>query len=559
MSERIPKRPPRRILLTSVFGPYGVDDAYGHKENKMELFHNQVTRVQGAASFRFTHRSFGLYFLAANVDADVTVLDFPSRQRFVEELAGGYDMVGISFITPNFKKAREMARLARAHAPRAEIVLGGHGAAIDRIEELIDCDDVVRGEGIGWLRRHLGQNPDAPIVHPTLPSAERQHILGVPVPGTAASLLVPGVGCVNGCNFCSTSHFFGRSYTPFLTSGRELFETACRIADERGTDQFFVMDENFLKHRDRALELLEQMERHQRWFRFHLFSSAEAVTSFGLDNLVRMGVTLMWVGFESHSRQDTYPKNTGIDAAQLVRDLRARGISVIASGMLCMEHHTPDNMRQDIDFLVDLEPDMVQFMLYTPLPVTALYRDHEARGLLRHDLPFEEWHGQKRLAYRHPAFDRGEPERWLDAAFRCDYERNSSSLYRVTETSLRGYEWLAAMPDRDACLEARKRQFEQQAREYAPVLPALRRHAVNALERRRCRDLERRVEATFGPPGAVERLKRLAMRGFAAWWNLRLSLLGDHVPQRTIVTRSPAGQRSRAPVTNLRPSPRPIS
>ena len=64
---------PPRILLAGVFGPYGVDDDFGRKENVMELFHNQVTKVQGAASFRFHHRSFGLYFLAENINADVTV------------------------------------------------------------------------------------------------------------------------------------------------------------------------------------------------------------------------------------------------------------------------------------------------------------------------------------------------------------------------------------------------------------------------------------------------------------------------------------------------------
>jgi hypothetical protein len=73
-----PDRPPR-VLLTSVFGPYGVDDAFGRKENIMELFHNQVTKVQGVASMRFQHRSFGLYFIAANIDAPTTVLDFPTR------------------------------------------------------------------------------------------------------------------------------------------------------------------------------------------------------------------------------------------------------------------------------------------------------------------------------------------------------------------------------------------------------------------------------------------------------------------------------------------------
>jgi hypothetical protein len=117
---------PRRILLCGVFGPYGVDDAFGRKENVMELFHNQVTKAQGLASLRLHHRTFGLYFMAANVDADVTVLDFPSRRRFVREIRKGYDLVGISFITPNFSKAREMCRLIREETPNTEIALGGH-------------------------------------------------------------------------------------------------------------------------------------------------------------------------------------------------------------------------------------------------------------------------------------------------------------------------------------------------------------------------------------------------------------------------------------------------
>ena len=43
----------RAVLLASVFGPYAQDDQYGSRLiNPMELFHNQVTRVQGPFSFR---------------------------------------------------------------------------------------------------------------------------------------------------------------------------------------------------------------------------------------------------------------------------------------------------------------------------------------------------------------------------------------------------------------------------------------------------------------------------------------------------------------------------
>jgi hypothetical protein len=557
LNDKLHLQRPVRILLSGVFGPYGVDDDYGRAENVMELFHNQVTKAQGLASFRFQHRSFGLYFIAANVDADVTVLDFPSEQRFVDELENGYDIVGISFIAPNFSKARQMARLTRAGAPEATIILGGHGAAIEGVEDLIDCDHVVCGEGIRWLRSFLGQDPNAPIVHPALPSTERQSIFGVPVPGPTANLLVPGVGCVNGCSFCCTSHFFGRRYTPFIGSGHELFETARQIADIRGTDTFFIMDENFLKDRDRALELIDEMDRHRRYFSFHIFSSAEALTAFGVENLVRLGAQFVWIGFESRNEADAFAKNKGIDQSQLVRDLRDHGISVLASGILCMEHHTPDNMQADVDFLVGLEPDMLQFMLLTPMPVTGLYEDHKARGLLRDDVAFEDVHGQKLLNYRHPAFDGDEPERWLNAAFRQDYTENGSSMYRVLETALRGYRALNALPERDACLEARKAQLADRVREYAVMLPVIDVFAVNDKERNRARALDRQVRSVFGPTTVADRLRRIVAVTLATSWKLRLMLLGDSIQPRTISTRFGASRSlERAgpvPIVDLKP------
>jgi len=536
MKVRSDIEPRKRVLLTGVFGPFGVDDEFGRKENIMELFHNQVTKGQGIASFRFHHRSFGLYFIASNIDADVTVLDFPSKKRFEKELRNGYDVVGISFITPNFVKAREMARLTRLVAPKATIVLGGHGAAVEGVEELIDCDHVVKGEGIGWMRSFLGQDPDAPIEHPALASSERSSIFGIPFVGASANLLVPGLGCVNGCKFCSTSHFFGRKYTPFISTGKQLFETACKIADERGNDAFFVMDENFLKDKQRALDLLALTEKHQRFFDFRIFSSAEAITAFGVDNLVRLGVNLIWIGVESSSQEGNYQKNKGIDAKHLIRELRCRGISVLASGILCLDHHTQDNIQEDIDFLVGLEADLVQFMLFTPLPVTALYLEHKRRGLLREDLPFEEWHGQKMLAWRHPHFPGDSAEKWINAAFRQDFEENGSSIRRLVDTSFQGYLRLAAMDERDRCLEHRMQNLARQTRLWSCILPTVAKYAVNEREREKAIELYRKIETAL-PRTIVERFLSVAGRLLAARWNLRVKMRGDAIQPATIVTK----------------------
>jgi len=540
---------PPRILLAGVFGPYGVDDDFGRRDNIMELFHNQVTKAQGVASFRYHHRSFGLYFLAENVDASVTVLDFPSRRRFEREVArGNYDIIGISFIAPNFLKAREMARVVRELSPNTIIVLGGHGAAIEGIEKKIDCDHVVKGEGIRWLRSFLGQDPDAPIVHPTLPSTERQRIFGIPVPGPTSGLLVPGVGCVNACKFCSTSHFFGKAYTPYLATGAEVFETASRIADERGANEFFVMDENFLKDRTRAVELLQLQEQNERFFTLQVFSSAEAVTALSVEQLVRLGVEFIWLGVESSTSQGNFEKNAGIDPNALTKELRDYGIHVLASGILCQEHHTPDNIQAEIDFLVGLEADFVQFMLLTPLPTTRLYREHQARGLLRDELPLEDWHGQRHLAYRHPHFADHEPGEWIDRAFAADYRVNSSSMYRVVETAWRGYQTLTTRGYDDPCWRARLETRRMKLVAWAPMLPVIERLAVNEVERQRARALRSAIEAAIPETTRFRaRARNLGAVGLARLEQLRTRLWGDRIQPRTIHTQYPAGRRIAVP------------
>jgi hypothetical protein len=113
-----------KVLLSSVFGPYAQDDEYGSREiNPMELYQNQVTRVQGVFSLRMFHRSFGLMLIQANIDNPCTLLDFLSIERFVEEIRdNSYDIVGISSIIVNVGKVKKMCELVRMYQPRATIV-----------------------------------------------------------------------------------------------------------------------------------------------------------------------------------------------------------------------------------------------------------------------------------------------------------------------------------------------------------------------------------------------------------------------------------------------------
>ena len=192
-----PKGSRARILLTSVFKPFAVDDEFGSREiNPIELYHNQVTREQGPFSLRMFHRTWGLAFLQHNVSAPCTVLDFPTRARFVREITSHqYDIVGISAIVVNVGKVREMCRLVREHSPATTIVVGGHVAAIADLADTIDADHIVRGEGVRWLRSFLGEDPEQPIRHPVIPSSCGFRIMGMSTEGGRSATIVPSVGC----------------------------------------------------------------------------------------------------------------------------------------------------------------------------------------------------------------------------------------------------------------------------------------------------------------------------------------------------------------------------
>src|SRR5690348_18471017 len=115
------------------------------------------------------------------------------------------------------------------------------------------------------MRRYLGGEEQSPTHHPAFVCGRRTRIKGVRLPerkGATAATIIPSVGCPMGCNFCTTSAFFGGKgkFVNFYESGDELFDVMQQMERELKVNSFFVMDENFLLHRERAMRLLERMK-----------------------------------------------------------------------------------------------------------------------------------------------------------------------------------------------------------------------------------------------------------------------------------------------------------
>ena len=470
-----------RVLLTSVFGPYAQDDDFGSRSiNPMELYHNQVTRMQHGFSLRMFHRSWGIKLIQENISAPTTLLDFPTRERFIEEIASRrYDVVGITSIIPNVAKVAHMCELIRRHLPQAQILVGGHVANLPGLVSRIDADHIVRGEGVRWMRLYLGQDPNAPVKHPHLSSGLGARSMGVALsdkPGETAATLIPSVGCPMGCNFCSTSAMFGgkgRCYH-FYETGDELHDVMCDLERSMRVRSFFVMDENFLLHRKRALRLLELMQRDDKAWALYVFSSANVLDSYSIEQLVGLGISWVWMGLEGENSR--YAKLRRADTKELVRKLQSHGIRVLGSTIIGLEEHTPENIDRAIAYAVDHDTEFHQFMLYTAVAGTPLYAEQRAAGTLlgSDEIAIEDTHGQFRFNFKHPHITDGRENEFLLRAFRRDFEVNGPSVVRIARTILAG--WNRYKNDVD---ERVRRRFRWEARDltvsYSACLWAARR------------------------------------------------------------------------------------
>lgn len=542
MTHRHPKGVRAHVLLTSVFKPFAQDDEFGSRAiNPVELYHNQVTREQGPFSLRMFHRSWGLMLIQDNISAPSTLLDFPTRSRFVDELtARQYDIVGISGIVVNIGKVREMCRLVRQHSPRSHIVVGGHVTAIPGIESMIDADHIVKGEGVRWFRTYLGESANARVAHPAIRSSFGMRLMGLGGPaggGNPAATIIPSVGCPMGCNFCTTSAFFGGKgrFVNFYERGAELFEVMCDVERRLGVSCFFMMDENFLLYQKRALELLECMKAHGKAWSMYVFSSANAIAKYDVRQLVELGISWVWLGLES--AQTGYAKLKGADTVALTRTLQQHGIRVHGSTIIGLEHHTPENIDEEIEHAVGHGADCHQFMLYTPMPGTPLHADVQRQGRLLPGVDLADIHGQYKFNFLHPAISRDQSKAFLDRAFRRDYERNGPSLYRLIRTMADGWRRYRDDPDprvrRRVAMEGRQLQYG-----YGAPLWAMERYLrhIHPDISGRIGDVRRGLERDLGRFSAW--INRTA--GTALHWSARresrLYPAGRRLEPRTFVT-----------------------
>lgn len=536
----------KRVLLTSIFKPCGVDDVYGRKENIPELAHNQLTHYQGIFSFRERYPCLNLRIIGANIETPVTILEWPTLKMFEQELRNGYDYVGISFIMPNFLKAKRMAELVREVSPRSKIILGGFGTMIEDVEHTIESDYICRGEGIRFMRRLLGESPNFKFKHPPVFMSVLE-VMGLPVhfvgevfrklgvrifKNHLVSMIATGVGCYENCDFCSTGHFFEGGYIPFITTGKEIFELMEVQERKYNITRFaFIGDENFFKEEDKVKELHKLIVDKEKDYEISLsFSSANHLIKYDPEFLAEMGLGIVWIGLESTIK--VYPKNMGVDMHSLVGDLHRFGIKTVISSILCLDEHNKENVWDDINYHLSLKPVFSQFAHLAVVPNTPLWRRMSREGRILHSIPLEDRHAFKQIWFKHPHFTPYESEILQRQAYMKDYYELGPTLVRSIEVEYRAYPTLKN--SKSAILRRKAEGVKRRMRVYKPILWAAERLVPERKMAERIRELRKEIERDFGGMSIFDYVLGTAMLLLGKKKEIQIKYFGDVIQPKSV-------------------------
>ena len=527
----------RRLLLTSVCRPLG--PKYGDGESVgYELLYGQVTRAQGIFSPRATHIHYALDYIANNLEIPTVVLHYPSRRELIRELKKGYDFVGISFILATFHRAKETVGLIRKYSPASKIILGGYGTVLDDETLKQYGDHICREEGVGFMRRLLGEAEiPMPYKHPLIES----HLKILSVPYSRTGLIFAGLGCPNGCDFCCTSHFFKRKHIKLLPEGRDIYGVIERYLARDPNMVFTIIDEDFLLDKKRAMQFRDCVLTGNKPVSIFVFSSVKALSRYAVQEILEMGIDGVWIGYEG--TRSGYGKQSGRPVDELIRELRENGISILTSMIVGFDYQTPEVITQELAGLMDLGPDLAQFLIYSPPPGTPFYDRVMSKGLMRRKYVEDvdrRWHdgsGFKSII-RHPTMSSSQIESMQRWCFEQDFQRLGPSIYRIIETRFAGYKrWRASS---SKFLQKKAAILARDLRKAYLVFLAGRLLGPNSRVRSKIRELEYKFRAELGAPTLAQRLMSPVALVMAAWTALKLRLgVFQHPPLGRVSFRIP--------------------
>ena len=510
----------KRILLTNPYGPYDLE--WG--ENQYDILSSRLQRGQGPFTLTSKSPCLALYLIAENINVQATVMEYPHIEDFVEELKKGYDYLGIQVIALSINKVARMIKLAKEVAPETKVVVGGYGVlnlddpppgetSGDAEYILQNADDICREEGVSFMRKVLGDQPvNRPISQKYLPLnySSFPGLENYPhSPKSMNAMALVALGCPNGCEFCCTSAMYKKNKI-YVATPEETFQTLkhyCRRNGGKATT-IALMDEDLLLNREYVRELgkliQEDKEYGLRKLSYFCFGDLRSITQYSMEELLECGVDSVWAGVESSindviTSEHKIEKRSCDDIKSTFRAMSEYGIGTTASMVLGWDFHTKDNIEQDIDYFVDLEPSSYQITFLTACPGTELYERMKKNGRLNPKLTYHDVQQCNDGTFLPKNFKLGELKDYFELVHKKLFDQNGPGIFRSFQLNLNGYE-TCIKSHRPLLREQKAPFFAERVQRTYPILQACADFAPTETVRRKVQETDDKYRRLFGEP-----------------------------------------------------------
>jgi len=328
-------------------------------------------------------------------------------------------IVGVSFMTNQYREAINISSIAKRVCPDAIVVAGGPHASSLPVELLEESsfDTVAIGEGEatiidlaetlfhgrgrldgikglvykskGDIRINPPRDPIMDIDSIPFPSWHLLELDKYSILSTGGDsrervyAILSSRGCPNRCVFCDSHSVFGRRFRG--RSAENIFREVSYLHERFNARQFDFIDDTFTVDRERVFELCRLIKRNNLAIKWMCNARVNTVDLEMLEAMNEAGCVRIEFGVESGDSKVLEIMRKGITISQIKeahRMAKRAGLSVGTFVMVGNFGESWDSIIETEKLLSSLDSDDICLSIATPFPGTEMYARAKREGLL---------------------------------------------------------------------------------------------------------------------------------------------------------------------------------
>ncbi|MDD5133654.1 MAG: radical SAM protein [Candidatus Nanoarchaeia archaeon] len=392
---------------------------------------------------------------------EVQVLDLATSLAPEQELKDTLryfnpDYVGVTFSTPLYEEAKQIAEIVKSFNPKIITIAGGvHISALteetlkntqfdigvigegeETLQDIINKKPLVKIKGIAYKnkgkikinkRRELIKDLDSlPLPAWHLFNLKKYKASKLTTRKQPVGPIETSRGCVYGCIYCNKD-IFGRTFR-YKSPERVILEIKHML--NSGFKEIHVWDDNFVTNLDRAkkicdLIIQEGLNKKVKWV-LACGVRCDCIDEEFIKKAKQAGCYSIYLGVETGSPELLKKINKGETLEQIKYAFylcKKVGIETVAFYMFGLPGETIETMEQTIQLAKDLDSDYAKFTITVPFPSTPLFHEWEKQGILKtKDWSKYNFHSASKV-YDHPNLSWEILEKYYHKAYKDFYFR----------------------------------------------------------------------------------------------------------------------------------------